>query len=740
MPSTLSLSVAKWMLDLATKVIKADVRLHNVEAIEDDMAIIFTVNHFTRLETLLLPYIIYKHTGKEVMSLAAAELFQGRIGEFLEKTGTVSTKAPDRDKIIVRSLLKGEHPWVIFPEGAMIKDKKVVDHRGEFAVYNDGKRRPPHKGAAVLALRAEFYRHKIACIHDRPDQDELPAALETFGLDSAEEALGKRTVIIPVNVTYFPMRAHDNFLLRAAGHFSENLSKRAIEELSVEGTVLAEDTDIDITLGTPIDVAKYLSAPEYGEVMACGLHDMQDLEMDSTSLFNDAARTLMLQYMKEIYRLVTVNYDHLFASLLRHHQVRSFTEADLRGRAFLCAEQLDGLGCRRVHRLLAETYRDLVYEDKNPKFDDFIALCTNEGVLRRDGELYKKQPQPPPRDDDFHTMRAHELTQVIANEIEPLVRLNDHIRRTARLPRFLLAKRVRDFFLREDLRLFEEDYAKYYDAELSKGPEVGRPFLLKPMRIKGGIVVAHGYMAAPLEVRALCEYFFRQGYAVYGVRLRGHGTSPEDLARSTWQDWYESFNHGYAIIRSLTNRVFLGGFSTGGCLALIAAARKGRHVQGAFSICAPLKLQNYSVRLAPSIVTLNALLKRMGGKRWEWDYVDNDPENKHINYTKNPMTGVKQLVEIMGVMDDSLPGVKVPALVVQASKDVTVNPVSAQLIFDKLGTPHKELTILERDRHGIINGEGCEDVFARVGAFLARVPKQVLQEPAAEEEEEAATG
>ncbi|MFA6244990.1 MAG: 1-acyl-sn-glycerol-3-phosphate acyltransferase, partial [Candidatus Hydrogenedentales bacterium] len=100
----------KWTLDIATRFIKANIRLHNLEALEDDMAAIFVVNHFTRVETVLLPYAIHKHTGKEVWSLAAAELFKGRIGQYLLAMGNVSTKDPDRDAIIVRSLLKGEHP------------------------------------------------------------------------------------------------------------------------------------------------------------------------------------------------------------------------------------------------------------------------------------------------------------------------------------------------------------------------------------------------------------------------------------------------------------------------------------------------------------------------------------------------------------------------------------------------------------------------------------------------------
>ena len=87
-------TTTKWALNLATKLTKADVRMHNLSVIEDNMAIIFVVNHFTRLETMILPYQFNKNTGKEVWSLAAADLFVGRIGEYLRNLGTISTKDP----------------------------------------------------------------------------------------------------------------------------------------------------------------------------------------------------------------------------------------------------------------------------------------------------------------------------------------------------------------------------------------------------------------------------------------------------------------------------------------------------------------------------------------------------------------------------------------------------------------------------------------------------------------------
>jgi esterase/lipase len=395
----------------------------------------------------------------------------------------------------------------------------------------------------------------------------------------------------------------------------------------------------------------------------------------------------------------------------------------------------------RLHTLLENTYRGVVYEEPSQKFNDFMALCLREGVLTREGDVYTKSPSKDRNRAGFHEMRWEELTEVIANEIEPLEEVVEMIRHTARMPRFLLSKRIRDILLHEEQQDFEESYARSYTPEFSKGVDVGRPFLLKPMSIKAGVVLAHGYMAAPLEVRALAEYLHAQGYAVYGVRLRGHGTAPSDLAEAKWEDWYESFNRGYTIVKSLTDHIILGGFSTGGCLAMLAAARKGFKAQAVFSICAPLTVRNYSIRFAPGVLTLNSIIQRFSSTREGWRYIDNLPENPHINYTKNPLTAVRELMRVITAMESALPEVRIPALVIQSSKDPVVHPSSGQQIFDALSSRYKELTIFERNRHGIINGEGREDIFERVHSFIERAPRhEIVQSDMVLESKEAAAG
>src|SRR5512138_2975534 len=212
------------------------VNIHGRELIPDG-SLIFVINHFTRIETLLLPYHIYSLTGRPVWSLADASMFGGTFGKVLDAVGAVSTKAPDRDRLIVKSLLSGEANWIFFPEGYMVKDKAIVE-KTRYAIFRAGGRRPPHTGAASLALRTEFYRQRLrVLVRELPDEAERLQQL--FGIEDLAPVLAGRTTIVPVNITYYPLRARENALSRLAGKLFQ-VPARFHEELLTEGAMLLE--------------------------------------------------------------------------------------------------------------------------------------------------------------------------------------------------------------------------------------------------------------------------------------------------------------------------------------------------------------------------------------------------------------------------------------------------------------------------------------------------------------------
>ena len=63
---------------------------------------------------------------------------------------------------------------------------------------------------------------------------------------------------------------------------------------------------------------------------------------------------------------------------------------------------------------------------------------------------------------------------------------------------------------------------------------------------KHGVLLCHGFTATPAEMLPLGQYLNEKGFTVACMRLAGHSTSPEDMARMTWQDWLYLPSHALA--------------------------------------------------------------------------------------------------------------------------------------------------------------------------------------------------
>jgi esterase/lipase len=271
--------------------------------------------------------------------------------------------------------------------------------------------------------------------------------------------------------------------------------------------------------------------------------------------------------------------------------------------------------------------------------------------------------------------------------------------------------------LHYDLELFQADYARWARPEQAKPKEVGSPLLLRGRSRRLGIVLSHGYMAAPMEVARLAAYLCSKGAWVYLPRLRGHGTDPTDLAGRTYREWIEDMDRGYALMRHLCRHVIAGGFSTGAGLALDLSQR-ANGLAGVFAISAPLRLQDFSARFVPAVDAWNWFMEKVRLNDAKKEFVENHPENPHINYHLNPISGVHELERLMADLEPRLKEIDIPALVAQAKGDPVVNPKGAEKIFEQLGSTDKQLLMFNFDRHGILLGEGARKVYEAVWQFV----------------------
>ena len=705
-----------WAIKTIVNLSKAEISYHGENNIPAGSSI-FVINHFTRLETFLMPYIIFRLTKIPVWSLAAFELFKGAFGAYLEKVGALSTKNPDRDRLIVKTLLTGEANWIIFPEGRMVKNKKLIE-KGRFMISAAGGKHPPHTGAATLALRTEFYRQRIRKL-TAENSDEAKYLSELFQIQDLEPVINGATHIVPVNLTYYPIRVRENILSNLAVRLVDDLPQRIIEELMTEGSMLLSGVDIDVRFGEPIEIFECLQCSPINMDISDKRRINFDDPIPSRTRMRIEALKLMQRYMSAIYNLTTVNHDHLFASMLRAMRSKKIDELDLRRRVFLAASQIPQKTDFCRHRSLQEDQVHLLTDDRYHKVKDFMAVALDKGIITQKDNTLVKDPSKFSSPYDFHRARIDNPIEVMANAVEPLTDLQRTVNRLASQPGFWIKRKVANYLKDQAVIEFKKDYEEFKVEGETKPMSVGMPFLIKGRSRDLGIVLSHGYMAAPLEVRQLAEYLGRLGFWVYVPRLKGHGTSPEDLATRSYLDWRNSVDHGYAIISNICKRVVAGGFSTGAGLALDLAVRV-KAVAGVFAVSAPLRLKDFSSRFAPAVDMWNRLMERarqVGAKK---EFVENKPENPHINYSRNPISGVVELDRLMDDLEPRLADLNVPALVVQSRGDPVVDPKGSRKIFELIGTSEKEYLLFNFDRHGILLGEGAQKVHRAIGEFIKR--------------------
>lgn len=717
--SKLLLKTTYYSLDALFKASEADIRMHDLENVPDQ-SILFVINHFTRFETALIPYAFFKYLNKPCLTLADAPLFSGGFGKVLNKLGAISTEDPERDRIIISTLLKGDNSVVIFPEGQMIKDKKLVE-KGKFMVYNMGIRRPPHTGSAIIALKAQYYREKIRYLVENGCENELGDIKKEFFLKDADitKLLSRETYIVPVNITYYPIRSKDNAIKKFVEKFAKKIPERFEEELEVEGTMLSKGVDIDINFGKAIQVSEYIKQDCITHEKVCRIESaIAPIEKKVKKAMKLTSVKIMYKYMDSIYRMTTINHDHIFSYIIAKTWKKRISETEFKNRAFLVIDKIRSMGLTNFHTTLSLKQYYLLSDDYHAKYTSFIEAGVSSGLITVENGYIVKNRKKFNKVYNFHTIRKDNIFEVLKNEIEPVKILIRQLKINMIIPHFFIKWIIRKKFIEQDKNIFSRDYREYFITGESKPENIGSPFFLKKIFAKKGILLIHGYMAAPREVRTLAEILHKKGYSVYGVRLRGHGTSPEDLASRNWIDWYDSVSRGHIILKNSVKKIVIAGFSTGAGLALLQASNKNEFFSGIISISAPIKLKSIAAKFSPAISFWNRLLDKVHISKGKMEFVKNDPENPEINYTRNPVSGISELEELMKTTSSRLGNITIPALVIQAENDPVVDRESAKIIFKKISSQAKELFFVNSSKHGIINGEDLETVAKKIEVFL----------------------
>lgn len=276
-------------------------------------------------------------------------------------------------------------------------------------------------------------------------------------------------------------------------------------------------------------------------------------------------------------------------------------------------------------------------------------------------------------------------------------------------------------WLSDEKSLFDREYKDHYIPEETHPSSIGEPFLLHRQGSRRGVLLIHGFMAAPHEVRQWADHLFDQGLTVYAPRLAGHGTSAVDLERRTRHDWIESVDRGYRILSELCDSLCVAGFSTGAGLALDQAIRHPSRYRAVISVSAPLTFKGFSSRLSHGVEVWNRICGKVRLNPLQKPFAVNHPDNPHINYHRCPIKGYNQVKALMKTVYRGLPDISMPALIIQGSHDPKVDPRSGRMIFDRIGSTSKAYREVLHTCHGIVRGPVALNVFSAAREFLSHL-------------------
>jgi carboxylesterase len=230
-------------------------------------------------------------------------------------------------------------------------------------------------------------------------------------------------------------------------------------------------------------------------------------------------------------------------------------------------------------------------------------------------------------------------------------------------------------------------------------------------------LLIHGFGADVDEMASLAEALEKRGIASLTVRLAGHGTTPEDLATTTREDWNNSALDALNVVRTWSPQyLFVAGLSMGGLLALQLAAKE-KDIDGIVLFSPALKAGGFLGKLVP-------ILKHfMKYRNIDLSYIPLMYDLPRTKYAREPLSAIEQLLRLTGETRKILPQVTIPALILQAGEDKTIDPNSGQIAYDGITSPDKEIHIIQGAEHVITCHPTRKDAFLLVFSFVSRLAK-----------------
>jgi len=218
------------------------------------------------------------------------------------------------------------------------------------------------------------------------------------------------------------------------------------------------------------------------------------------------------------------------------------------------------------------------------------------------------------------------------------------------------------------------------------------PFGFEGDAAETGVLLIHGFTGSPQGMRPWGEALAANGWTVLCPRLPGHGTSVDDLARTSPAEWVGEAERALVGLAEHCASVFVAGLSMGGTIALDLAARHPESIHGVAVVNGSVFSQDPRARFAGILGKLPFNVKGIGS-----DIAD--PSGKELCYARVPLRSAAQLLSFQEGVKNRLDEVRAPLLLFGSRQDHVVPPANTTYIAEHVGSSAVETVWLERSYH-----------------------------------------
>lgn len=229
-----------------------------------------------------------------------------------------------------------------------------------------------------------------------------------------------------------------------------------------------------------------------------------------------------------------------------------------------------------------------------------------------------------------------------------------------------------------------------------------------------GCLLVHGFTSTPYDLRACGEYLAAQGIASEGILLAGHGTRPEDLARTHLADWLDSIRAGYARLAERCDQVFGLGISLSGNFLLTLAPRLP--FSGLILIGTPLKFRHERAYRAAYRVL--RVVGKQYQKKWYVDHLDAAIRAQRPTYDRFPLACAPDCLTAIEWSKWTLSDVRSPVLILQSTTDHAVDKDTVAAFRSGLASRDVTVEWFPNRYHVLVIDHGAEKVFQTITKFV----------------------